>query len=144
MARRRAAIVDKVRADVLRDICDGRYENLGRLGTIVPFLPLQSTGRRNVVERQLQTVARRLRTADSPAALDGWSDALLTHTIVYWDDDVGGRSTRDYIEENVVEAIAEALDGIDADAPAGSVRLRLDVEVGAGPSGNDRVVCHPA
>ena len=29
----------------------------------------------------------------------------------HWDGKLGGRSTRDYIEEHVVEAVAEALDG---------------------------------
>ena len=37
-----------------------RYENLGRLSTIVPFVPLQTTGRRAVVERQLEHVAKRV------------------------------------------------------------------------------------
>ena len=96
---------------MLRDICDGRYENLGRLGTIVPFLPLQSRGRRAVVERQLEHVALRVREAGSRASLESWSDALMDETIAHWDDDTGGRSTRDYIEEHVVEAVAEALDG---------------------------------
>ena len=31
-------------------------ENLGRLGAIVPFLPLQLAGRRAVVERQLDAL----------------------------------------------------------------------------------------
>ena len=47
--------------------------------------------------------------------LAGWSDALMAHTITHWDDDTGGRSTRDYIEENVVEAIADALDVVAED-----------------------------
>lgn len=144
-ARRRIAIVETVKADVLRDICDGRYENLGRLGTIVPFLPLQSTGRRNVVERQLRGVSRRLVDAESPARLDGWSESLLSHTIAHWDDDLGGRSTRDFIEENVVEAIAEALDGVEEEAAPGSVPLCLDVELAeSAPAGRERVVCRLA
>jgi ATP-dependent Clp protease ATP-binding subunit ClpC len=76
-ARARAAIVARVRDDVLRDICDGRYENLGRLGTIVPFLPLRGAGRRAVATRQLDEVAARLVSADSRARLAGWSDAAL-------------------------------------------------------------------
>ena len=39
-AELRSKIVGRIREDVLRDICDGRWENLGRLGVIVPFLPL--------------------------------------------------------------------------------------------------------
>ena len=152
-ARRRVAIVEKVKADVLRDICDGRYENLGRLGTIVPFLPLQSSGRRKVVERQLEHVAQRLRDAGAGVAtLDGWSDHVVAHTLDHWDDDTGGRSTRDFIEENVVEAIADALDeqelgtaaadgaGEHAQAePPGPTSLLLDVESDAA-SGHERVV----
>ena len=143
-ARRRLAIVETVKADVLRDICDGRYENLGRLGTIVPFLPLQSTGRRNVIERQLEGVRARLVAAESPASLEAWSDPMVRHLMEEWDDDLGGRSTRDFIEENVVEAIADALDGVADDANAGSVRLSLDMEAGQGASGRDRIVCRQA
>ena len=84
-----------------------------------------------VVARQLHTIARRLEAADSPACLAGWTDRLLTHTMAHWDDDLGGRSTRDFIEENVVEAIAEALDGLDASAAPGSVPVRLDARSGA-------------
>lgn len=39
---------------------------------------------------------------------------------------VGGRSTRDFIEENVVEAIAEALDGFSAESGTHAA-LELDV-----------------
>lgn len=113
-ARQRVAIVDAIRNDVLREICDGRYENLGRLGTIVPFLPLSDRGRRGVVTRQFQHVAQRMAAAGARAELCGWSDAVMEHALAHWDDDIGGRSTRDFIEENVVEAIAEALDGTDA------------------------------
>ena len=146
-ARRRVAIVDKVKADVLRDICDGRYENLGRLDTIVPFLPLESGGRRKVIERQLEHVAQRLKDAGGVATLDGWSDQVMAHTLEHWDDDTGGRSTRDFIEENVVEAIAEALDeqelGTAADGTGETpspTSLLLDVESDAA-SGHERVVC---
>ena len=54
---------------------------------------------------------------------------------------MGGRSTRDFVEENVVEAIAESLDGVMDDAPAGSVRLQLDVEAGNGPCVRDHIIC---
>ena len=40
--------------------------------------------------------------APSPACLAGWSEPLVRHTMANWDDDLGGRSTRDFIEENVV------------------------------------------
>jgi ATP-dependent Clp protease ATP-binding subunit ClpA len=121
-----------------------RYENLGRLGTIVPFLPLQSIGRRRVVERQLRNVGERLRVAKAAASLAGWSDGLLAHTLSQWDDDLGGRSTRDFIEETVVEAIAEALDG--AEGEQGELEgeplpLRLDVQPDDGHG--QRVVCTP-
>lgn len=143
-ARRRVAIVESVKADVLENICDGRYENLGRLGTIVPFMPLQSTGRRHVIQRQLEHVSRRVRNSGTRATLEGWSEPLIEHLYAHWDDDTGGRSTRDFIEENVVEAIANALDeaactGPDAEEP---LPLMLDVEVDA-VSGHDRVVCRP-
>ena len=36
----RATLVEQIRAEVLREVCDGRWENLGRLGFVVPFLPL--------------------------------------------------------------------------------------------------------
>ena len=137
-ARRRVAIVETVKADVLRDICDGRYENLGRLGTIVPFMPLQAGGRRNVVERQLEHVAKRLSSAGTAARLDGWTEPLMDHVLRHWDDDTGGRSTRDFIEENVVEAIADALDT--AAAGAGSEPLPLVLDVDADGLGG-RVVC---
>merc|ERR1711871_1462446 len=88
-ARRRSAIVDSVRSDVLALICDGRYENLGRLGTIVPFMPLDNVGRIQVIERQLQQVCQRLRNAEAPAELLGWSPAVVEQVLAYWDDDVG-------------------------------------------------------
>ena len=128
IARTRSAIVERVRADVLQHICDGRYENLGRLGTIVPFVPLHADGRRAVVQRQLEQVAERLRAAGAPAVLAGWSDEMMELVISHWDDDLGGRSTRDFIEENVVEAIAEALDGADPaviDGSAAPLQMRL-------------------
>ena len=152
-ARRRVAIVETVKADVLRDICDGRYENLGRLGTIVPFTPLQQGGKQAVVERQLEAVAERVASAGTTGVtLDGWTPPLLEHTIKQWDDDLGGRSTRDFIEENVVEAIADALDraasdgllpseeGEEESGGGGSkaLSLMLDVEADAG---GERVVC---
>ena len=43
----------------------------------------------------------------------------------------GGRSTRDFIEENVVEAIAEALDGYVAGE--GNARALLDLDVESPP-----------
>jgi len=51
-------LIHLIKQEVLRDICDSRYENLGRLGTIVPFTPLSHAGRRKVVERQLRQVTR--------------------------------------------------------------------------------------
>ena len=132
-ARRRSAIVDSVRSDVLAHICDGRYENLGRLGTIVPFMPLDNVGRTRVIERQLQQVGHRLRNAKAPAELLGWSPALMEQVLANWDDDVGGRSTRDFIEENVVESIAEALDIAPAevlDGAAPPIGLHLDESEG--------------
>ena len=121
----RRKIVSDIRTDVLRDICDGRWENLGRLGAIVPFMPLDGSGREDIVRRQLANVAQRLQDAGSPAALERWSDAVVPALIAQWDHDLGGRSTRDFIEENVVEAIAEALDGCE---PDGQMPLELDVE----------------
>eukprot|EP00965_Chrysotila_dentata_P000201 6259-Pleurochrysis_carterae.AAC.3 len=53
-----AELVARIRQEVLRDICDGRWENLGRLGTIVPFTPLSDEGRKMVVERQLAQARR--------------------------------------------------------------------------------------
>ena len=140
--KRRGTIVESIRSDVLKHVCDGRYENLGRLGTIVPFLPLQDGGRKAVVERQLQSVGERLGAAGAAACLDGWSDGLVEHALQYWDDDVGGRSTRDFIEENVVEAIADAIDahgGGSTGTARGTppLKLRLHAEQG-------RVVCGPA
>ena len=87
------------------------------------------------------TLRRRLVAAESPACLDAWSDALVHHLMEKWDDDLGGRSTRDFIEENVVEAIADALDGVMDDANAGSVHLSLDVDAGAGVTGQDSIIC---
>jgi ATP-dependent Clp protease ATP-binding subunit ClpA len=133
MARRRRAIVESVRADVLEHICDGRYENLGRLGTIVPFLPLRTEGQQRVVERQLRAVARRLEEAKAPAVLRGWSGALIEHALTHWDDDLGGRSTRDWIDENVVEALAEALDAAPLNVLNGSAPP-LDLELDAIPA----------
>ena len=133
MARRRRAIVESVRADVLEHICDGRYENLGRLGTVVPFLPLRTEGQQRVVERQLRAVARRLEEAKAPAVLRGWSDALIEHALTHWDDDLGGRSTRDWIDENVVEALAEALDAAPPNVLNGSAPP-LDLELDAIPA----------
>lgn len=48
----RRNIVSKIRTEVLKDICDGRWENLGRLGAIVPFVPLDVLGRAEVITRQ--------------------------------------------------------------------------------------------
>jgi ATP-dependent Clp protease ATP-binding subunit ClpA len=152
---RRRQIVDGVKVDVLQKICDGRYENLGRLGTIVPFVPLHEAGRRSIVERQLDDISGRLRETGALAALDGWSDALVDHALTHWDDDVGGRSTRDFIEENVVEAIAETLDDLMSLDPtltssstrkAGSppLRLTLDVEATGDDMALARVVCRTA
>jgi hypothetical protein len=50
-----------------------------------------------------------------------------------WDDDLGGRSTRDYVDEAVVEALAEALDGAEPAPAAGGdaqahAALWLDVD----------------
>ena len=52
----------------------------------------------------------------------------------------GGRSTRDFIEENVVEAIAEALDGYSADE--GRAALALDVEDTPHDPDALKFVCH--
>jgi len=105
----RATLVEQIRAEVLREVCDGRWENLGRLGFIVPFLPLEANGKAAVVRRQMELVARRAAAATPPVKV-GCSVALEAHVAEQWDDDLGGRSTRDYIEERVVEALAEALD----------------------------------
>ena len=90
------------------------------------------------------SVSKRLTDVGSPAALRGWTDELLPHIVRHWDNDLGGRSTRDYIEETVVEAIAEALDGLPADMSAAA--FDLDVEPGAprgggGAPSTARVVC---
>ena len=94
-------------------MCDGRWENLGRLGFVVPFLPLEAHGKAAVVRRQLEQVTRRAAAATPPVRV-GCSVALEAHIAEQWDDDLGGRSTRDYIEERVVEALAEALDSAEA------------------------------
>ena len=65
----RRDIVGQIRREVLRDICDGRWENLGRLGAVVPFLPLDGPGRADIIRRQLANIAQRLTDADSPAVL---------------------------------------------------------------------------
>ena len=98
---------------MLREVCDGRWENLGRLGFVVPFLPLEAHGKAAVVRRQLEQVTRRAAAATPPVRV-GCSVALEAHIAEQWDDDLGGRSTRDYIEERVVEALAEALDSAEA------------------------------
>ena len=84
-------------------------------------------GRADIVRRQLDTISKRLRDAKSPAVLEQWSEAVIPALCEQWDDDLGGRSTRDFIEENVVEAIAEALDGFAAD-DGPEAALELDVE----------------
>ena len=109
----RATLVEQIRAEVLREVCDGRWENLGRLGFVVPFLPLEAHGKAAVVRRQLEQVTRRAAAATPPVRV-GCSVALEAHIAEQWDDDLGGRSTRDYIEERVVEALAEALDSAEA------------------------------
>ena len=122
------AVVERTRGDVLEHVCDGRWENLGRLGNIVPFLPLDGAGRRSVIDRQLTALADRAAKADPPLALRGYSTALLDHVAAHWDAKLGGRSTRDYIEEHVVEAVAEALDGEPkADDGAEPIPAMLDV-----------------
>lgn len=128
-----------IKREVLREICDGRWENLGRLGTIVPFMPLGADGRRAVVQRQLGAVGGRLRASLGEAAPSlRIAGSLVEHVASQWDDDIGGRSTRDYIEESVVEALAEALDTVGADfAPPPEIVLSLQQGSGAAP---DRVV----
>ena len=74
----------------------------------MPFTPLCSAGRRGVVERQLRAVGDRLRKAHGMSL--SWETSLVGHLLSLWDSDLGGRSTRDAIEEGVVEALAEALD----------------------------------
>ena len=101
MARTTAAIS----AELLEHVCDGRHENLGRLGAVIPFLPLDAGGRAAVVRRQIEGVSARL--ARSHAELAPLTDALTRHVADRWDDDLGGRSTRDFIENHVVEAIAD-------------------------------------
>ena len=64
----------------------------------------------------------------------------------HWDDDLGGRSTRDFIEESVVEAIAEAIDSMGGAPITGTAELDLDVApafppAGGGEAGDVRVVC---
>jgi ATP-dependent Clp protease ATP-binding subunit ClpA len=131
----------EIKREVLREICDGRWENLGRLGTIVPFMPLEAEGRRAVVHRQLLSVGGRLRATRGEAAPSlRISLLLIEHVAAQWDDDIGGRSTRDYIEESVVEALAEALDtegGADFAPPP---EIVLSVEQGQGSGTADRVV----
>ena len=111
----RATLVEQIRMEVLKDVCDGRWENLGRLGFMVPFLPLEAHGKAAVVRRQMEQVKRRAAEATPPVRV-GCSVALEAHVAEQWDDDLGGRSTRDYIEERVVEALAEALDAAEANA----------------------------
>ena len=162
MQRKRAEIVESVRQDVLAHVCEGRYENLGRLGTIVPFLPLNAQGRRGIISRQLQDVDRRLREGQAPASLSGWSESCVEMIASQWDEDLGGRSTRDYIEEHVVELMADALDSAPPDVLAGlapPLQLWLDVTAGSedtaghapgsasgsasGAASSARLVCHP-
>jgi len=123
-----AELVARIRQEVLRDICDGRWENLGRLGTIVPFTPLSDEGRKMVVERQLAQVAERLESSQRGAIGLEWSDALVEYVLSHWDADIGGRSTRDFTEESVVEAIADVLD---ADVITAAVSAATD-SAGAG------------
>jgi len=154
-AELRAQLVEQIRGEVLRDVCDGRWENLGRLGFVVPFLSLTGKGRAAVVSRQIEEVTRRAAEAE-PAARVGCSAALAAHIERQWDDDLGGRSTRDFIEESVVEAIAEALDAQPAPAEAAArpgaaaaaaaaaepVALHLDVD-GSDGSHHARIVARP-
>jgi len=134
-----AGMMAAIKREVLRDICDGRWENLGRLGTIVPFMPLEGEGRRAVVQRQLSAVRGRLRsTRGEGAPTLRISEQLVSHVATQWDDDTGGRSTRDYIEESVVEALAEALDAEGA-ASAPPPEITLHVEPAAGGAA-ERVV----
>jgi len=106
-----AELLQRIRLEVLRDICDGRWENLGRLGTIVPFGSLSAEGRLGIVRRQLKQVNERLHASYGKAAELRWSEELEELVAARWDDDIGGRSTRDFIEEAVVEAVADVLDG---------------------------------
>ena len=85
----RRDIVGQIRREGLRDICDGRWENLGRLGAVVPFLPLDGPGRADIIRRQLANIAQRLTDADSPAVLEQWSDAVVPALAAHWDDDLG-------------------------------------------------------
>ncbi len=71
----------------MRSIADGRYETLGRLGAIVPFVPLQSSGRRAVVERQLEHVATRVAARSAHVdgghvALGGWNPMKQTQEML--------------------------------------------------------------
>ena len=75
----RATLVEQIRAEVLREVCDGRWENLGRLGFVVPFLPLEAHGRAAVVRRQLEQVTRRAAAATPPVRV-GCSVANLALT----------------------------------------------------------------
>ncbi|KAL1522239.1 hypothetical protein AB1Y20_021875 [Prymnesium parvum] len=136
----RRQIVSMIRGEVLKDICDGRWENLGRLGAIVPFLPLDAEGRADIVTRQLRGIATRLSRAKSPAVLSRWTDGVVAALAAQWDEDLGGRSTRDAIESNVVEAIAEALDGLSSTGSA-PVELELDVEEGSSAEDLCKFVC---
>ncbi len=100
-----------IRGEVLRDICDGRWENLGRLGSIVPFTPLDDAGRTAVVRRQLESIENRLKASRADRApVLRCSPSFVDYVVRQWDDDLGGRSTRDFLEETAVEAIADALD----------------------------------
>ena len=128
-----------IRREVLREICDGRWENLGRLGSVVPFTPLRGEGRRSVVTRQLDAVSVRLRASWGGAAPSlRLSPRLVDFVCERWEDDLGGRSTRDFIEETVVEALAEALDG-ERGALTAQHQLLLDVAPGERAGGGERV-----
>jgi len=127
------AMMAAIKREVLRDICDGRWENLGRLGTIVPFMPLEGAGRRAVVQRQLSAVGERLRATRGDAAPTlRITPQLIDYVSGHWDDDLGGRSTRDFIEETVVEALAEALDTKTAAcAPPPDILLCVETDPGS-------------
>jgi ATP-dependent Clp protease ATP-binding subunit ClpA len=172
------ATAARIRTEVLADICGGRFENLGRLGAVVPFMPLDESGtprdanrrtpppmpppparsprrrapragRRAVVRRQLRDVDRRLQPLG--ATLRGCSEALVGHVAAQWDDDLGGRSTRDFVETDVVEAIAEVFEtrvrGATSGEPPPPLALELDVgdashhRCGAAAAASPAVVC---
>ena len=134
------AVVERIRGDVLEHVCDA-WENLGRLGNIVPFLPLDGAGCRSVIDRQLTALADRAAAADLRSRCAATRRRCRPRRCPLGRQ-ARRRSTRDYIEEHVVEAVADArrraharrrdADRGRADVVGKAVQvLRLDGEAGA-------------